>query len=318
LGSSRTNRCRCPGTICAAALLWIIAACSISSAARAQSNDDCLACHSPSGLANPPRPGLNLAALRRFLVDADLFHNSNHGKLECKVCHGPGFAEYPHKADARQQISQCAECHAQKVLRIEAQFDKSVHATALPGKFTCTTCHDPHKFLAASRLGDPPRIVAQDNTMCLDCHRSDKRFHALAPPDKERPDLERVHDWLPNVQSHWRSVRCVECHTPVSTVKSLALSHEILARGGAVHDCVACHSRDSALRTRLYRHLVETEQEQAGFLNSVILRNAYVIGATRNTYLDLVGAGLIVGVIACVTGHGVLRLFAGWWRGRRR
>jgi hypothetical protein len=113
-------------------------------------------------------------------------------------------------------------------------------------------------------------------------------------------------------------VRCVECHTPVSNVKSLALSHEVLDRGGAVHDCVACHSRETALRTRLYRHLVEAEQEQAGFLNSVILRNAYVIGATRNTYLDLAGAGLIVGVIGAVTGHGVLRLCAGWWRGRRR
>ena len=34
---------------------------------------------------------------------------------------------------------------------------------------------------------------------------------------------------------------------------------------------------------------MESEQETAGFLNSAILRNAYVIGATRNTYLDLAG-----------------------------
>ena len=206
-----------------------------------------------------------------------------------------------------QQISQCSECHAQKVMRIEAQFDSSVHATRLPEKFTCTTCHDPHRFLAAARLVDPRRIVAQDNAMCLDCHGSDRRFHAIAP-DKERADLERAHDWLPNIQLHWKNVRCVECHTPVSTVKSLALSHQILAAKDTGRDCVACHTRDSALRTRLYRHLIAAEQESAGFANSVILRNAYVIGATRNTYLDLAGGLLIAGVVGGVTGHGILRL----------
>jgi len=306
--------------------LCIAATCAVAAhAPRAQdrigegirrSNAECLTCHAPSALAHPPRADLNLDQLKRFLVDPDLFAGSNHGGLECKTCHGPGFAAFPHAAGARQQISQCSECHAQKVLRIEAQFDKSVHATQLPGKFTCTTYHDPHKFLAAAKLVDPRRIVAQDNAMCLDCHRSDRRFHVLAP-DKERPDLEQAHDWLPNIQLHWKSVRCVECHTPVSTVKSLALSHEVLARSDIGRDCVACHSRDSALRTRLYRHLIEAEQETAGFVNSVILRNAYVIGATRNSYLDLWGGFLLAGVVGAVAGHGLLRLFAGFRRGRR-
>jgi predicted CXXCH cytochrome family protein len=282
-----------------------------------KSNGECLTCHSPTALANPPRADLDLAKLKRYLVDAELFNSSNHGGVECKTCHGPGFVAFPHKDNARQQISQCSECHAQKVLRIETQFDKSVHATQLPGKFTCTTCHDPHKFRAARNLGDPRRIVAQDNRMCLDCHQFDRPYHALAP-DKERPDLERAHDWLPNIQLHWKDVRCVECHTPVSTVKTLALSHEILLRSDAGKDCVACHSRESTLRTRLYRHLVESEQETAGFLNSAILRHAYVIGATRNTYLDVAGGLLIAGTVGAVTGHGLVRFVAGIWRRRRR
>jgi predicted CXXCH cytochrome family protein len=250
-------------------------------------------------------------------VDTELYSSSNHGGVECKTCHGAGFAEFPHKDAARQQISQCSECHAQKVLRIEAQFDKSVHATLLPGKFTCTTCHNPHVFKSARKLFYPRQIVAQDNRMCMDCHQSDRRFHALAP-DKERSDLERAHTWLPHIQSHWKDVRCVECHTPVSTVKTLALSHEILRRSDAGKDCVACHSKESALRTRLYRHLVGAEQETAGFLNSVILRNSYVIGASRNTYLDWVGGLLVAGTVGAVAGHGILRCAAGFWRKRRR
>jgi predicted CXXCH cytochrome family protein len=282
-----------------------------------KSNGECLACHAASAPSNPPRADLDLAALRHFMVDADVFTGSNHGGVECKTCHGPGVAVFPHKADARQQISQCSECHAQKVFRIEAQLEKSVHAIHLADKFTCTTCHDPHRFQAAKKLGDPRRIVAQDNAMCMGCHQSDRRFHALAP-DKERADLERAHDWLPNIQLHFKAVRCVECHTPVSTVKSLALSHEILGRSDAGKDCVACHSRQSTLRTRLYRHLVESELETAGFFNTAILRNAYVIGASRNTYLDRIGGLLVAGTIGAVAGHGLLRFITGCWRRRRR
>ena len=283
-----------------------------------QSNGECLACHARSApTPPPPRADFDTDKVKRFLVDAAMFSSSNHGGVECKTCHGAGFSTFPHKQDARAQISQCSECHAQKVLRIEAQFDKSVHATQLPGKFTCTTCHDPHKFQAAKKLGDPRRIVAQDNRMCADCHQSDRQFHALAP-DRERADLERVHDWLPNTQLHWKAVRCVECHTPVSTVKTLALSHQILGRSDTTKDCVACHSQASTLRTRLYRHLVEAEQETNGFLNSVILRHSYVIGATRNSYLDIAGGLLIAGTLGGAAGHALFRIIAGAWRKRRR
>ena len=278
-----------------------------------KSNGECLACHAKLVRRIRPRADVDPEKLKRFLVDAPLFASSNHGGVECKTCHGPGFVTFPHKEGARQQISQCSECHAQKVMRIEAQFDKSVHVTRQPGKFTCTTCHDPHKFEIAQRLGDPRQIVAQDNRMCEDCHRSDRPFHALAP-DKDRVDIDHAHDWLPNTQLHWKAVRCVECHTPVSTVKTLALSHEILGRSATEKNCIACHSQASTLRTRLYRHLAQSEQETDGFLNSVILRNSYVIGATRNRYLDLAGGFLIVGVVGGIAGHGMFRVVAGFWR----
>ena len=62
-----------------------------------KSNGECLTCHSPTAPANPPRADLDLAKLKRFLVDAELFTGSNHGGVECKTCHGPGFAAFPHK-----------------------------------------------------------------------------------------------------------------------------------------------------------------------------------------------------------------------------
>ena len=72
----------------------------------------------------------------------------------------------------------------------------------------------------------------------------------------------------------------------------------------------ACHSADSSLKARLYRHLVSEERERLGFANSIILADSYVLGATRNTLLDTVlmiafGA-MLVGLLV----HGVGRIVA--------
>lgn len=71
---------------------------------------------------------------------------------------------------------------------------------------------------------------------------------------------------------------------------------------------MTCHTRNTALRTRLYRHVAESETAQLGFLNSAIVGSAYVIGATRNTYLDLFGLGLVGATLAGVVGHGIIRI----------
>lgn len=174
-------------------------------------------------------------------------------------------------------------------MKVEKQYHASVHAKNLSEKLTCTSCHDPHLFNVAAKMSNPKSVVAQDNAMCLDCHESEERYRAMAPADKKRPDLDRIHAWLPNTRAHWGGVRCIECHTPVSTKMQ---SHELVNKDKATRDCVACHSRDTALKTRLYRHVVANEQEKFGFANSVILANSYVVGAT----------------VGGVLGHGFLRI----------
>lgn len=280
-----------------------------------KSNDQCLACHSEAGLHALSRPDVNKAELAGRMVDPEAFRQSNHANVECVACHVSGFKEFPHAEKAKKQINWCDECHTRQFLRIEDQFLKSVHAKKAkeqPGAFTCVTCHDPHVFLKASHFSTTRQAVKQDNAMCLQCHASDQRFAQLSKDP--RPNLDKIHDWLPNTPLHWAAVRCVECHTPVS---QSILSHEILPAEKAEKNCVACHSANSTLRVRLYRHLVEQERETAGFINSVILNEAYVIGATRNRYLDLafgLAAAVTVGGIAL---HGLARFLAGLRRRRR-
>lgn len=280
-----------------------------------QSNAQCLACHSEAGLHSLDRTDVDKAALAVLQVDPEAFRKSNHGNVECLACHVTGFKEFPHAAAAKKQINWCDECHTRQFLRIEDQFSKSVHAKKAkeqPGSFTCVTCHDPHVFLKASHFSTTRQAVSQDNAMCLQCHASDQRFAQLS--QEARPNLDKIHDWLPNTPLHWAAVRCVECHTPVP---QSILSHEIVPAERAEKNCVSCHSANSTLRVRLYRHLVEEERETVGFINSVILNEAYVIGATRNRYLDM-AFGLVAAVVVGGIGlHGLARFVAGLRRRRR-
>ena len=285
-----------------------------------KSNSECFACHSEEGLKNPPRQDMDLAKLRSLQHDPSVFGGSNHGLMECKQCHGSGYSAFPHDAAAKENLSPCEECHAVKVMRVEKQFSASVHAKNLKDKFTCTTCHDPHADLIASKLIDPHKIVAQDNRICLDCHDSDEKFARFAPDDqttsakKIRPDIDAIHEWLPNTRLHWQAVRCVECHTPMAKT----LSHEIVDKEKAEKKCLSCHSADSSLKTRLYRHLVKEEQQRLGFTNSIILSNSYVLGATRHPVLDTVVLAAFGAMIIALVMHGIARGVAYFLRRREK
>ncbi|MBM3556980.1 MAG: hypothetical protein FJX47_15660, partial [Alphaproteobacteria bacterium] len=223
-----------------------------------KSNAECFSCHSEAGLKNPPREGMDLEKLRQTVRDDDVFNRSNHGQMECRQCHGQGYQLYPHAEGSKDKISPCEQCHAVQVMRVEIQFDTSVHAKNLRDKFTCSTCHDPHVALSTAKIGDPRKAAIQDNHVCLECHNSDLTYAKFAPDNKRRPNVDRIHDWLPNTKLHWEKVRCIDCHTPPS--KSV-LSHDIGGKDKAERNCVSCHSRNTTLATRLYRHLSKSETQ---------------------------------------------------------
>ena len=275
------------------------------------SNDECLACHSEAGITHPPKEGLDLKKLRGLVRDKVDFYNSDHQRLACTKCHNEGYDEHPHAADAKDMTSTCSDCHDKKATALQKQFDKSVHAKNLSDKFACTTCHDPHLMRLAAKLSDPHKIVAQDNRVCLSCHDSDEKFAKFAPEKKSRPLIDEIHSWLPNTRLHWTAVRCVECHTPAVAAGEM-ISHEILNKEKAEKKCLTCHSANSSLKTRLYRHLVKEEQEKLGFANSVILSHTYVLGATRHPVLDtllmIAFGAMALGLLAHGLGRIVSRL----------
>lgn len=284
-----------------------------------KANEACYACHSAAGIAKPPKADLDLSKLKDSRLERSVYNPSDHGVMDCRECHaGNHYNDYPHAEIGKTTTSACTDCHAAKVLRLEPQFNASVHAKVkgVKEKFTCSTCHNAHINIVQKRLMDPAKIVAQDNHGCLECHNSDQTFAKFAPEGektpgqkKKRPDIDTIHEWLPNAKAHWKAVRCIECHTPAVAAEKM-LSHEILNKEKAEKKCLTCHSANSTLKVRLYRHMVKDEQQRLGFTNSVILSNSYVIGATRHPLLDAIVIGLVVLTLAGVLVHGAIRIVA--------
>ena len=279
----------------------------------AKANAECLGCHSEQGLKNPPRADMNLRGLANLLVSGERFTKSVHGEESCKDCHGASYSKFPHEGNSRFQIKMCPECHKTAGREKQAQFQTTLHFKNHPYNFTCTSCHDPHTLQKPKALGSAKRVAAQDNGMCRDCHDSDYRWGKFTT--RERPNLLEVHKWQPNPELHWQSVRCVDCHTPP---QETGTNHALVGKDKAERDCVTCHSSTSSLRTRLYRFFAEQQSvANKGFLNGAVLTQAYVVGATRNEWVDWGTWAITAFLIFGLAVHGGLRILFHQLRQRR-
>ncbi|KPL25976.1 MAG: hypothetical protein AMS23_03780, partial [Bacteroides sp. SM1_62] len=99
-----------------------------------------------------------------------------------------------------------------------------------------------------------------------------------------------------NQALHFQSVRCIECHTQISD--SILVAHLVLPKEEAVQNCSECHSSDSRLMATLYKFQSIEARNQYGFFNAVVMNEAYVIGANRNYFLNLVS--LVIFGLVCV------------------
>lgn len=258
----------------------------------------CLRCHAMPTLAYRNPENGDIVDLS---IDREGLAHSVHGELACIDCHRRSYRRYPHPDRPAPGDLDCIGCHEdddQKLSRgwvdIDAEFKRSVHAVSDSPKaadFSCHSCHDPHRFRPAA-VGEPiVQIVRNHNGVCLSCHGG-----LVAP-------FSTSHDWLPNRDAHWGSVRCVDCHTPVA----LFANHEILPAEDSAKNCVSCHSADAQLLARLYHFRSEEDIARSGLLAKAVFNEAYVVGMSKSPALDrlsLIMMGLTVLLLAA---HGVGR-----------
>jgi hypothetical protein len=270
----------------------------------------CFGCHTGKArIFIHPRTGER----KEILIDIAAQRAAGHGDLACQECHVKGFDIFPHSGKTSLG---CMECHPREgadakadapydFLRIEREFESTAHFTGHPAKFGCAQCHHPHYFEATVDLGSPQAILEAHNAWCRTCHAEnpeqppDTIASGLADPAV--PDLVAEHAMIPHPAIHLRKSRCVDCHSgPAHTV-----SHTLPARGEG-GGCVWCHALDS-VHGRLYRYVGEV-REASGFTNPAIMRDSYVMGATRYGPLDVLAYVVACGAFVAVLAHAAMRV----------
>ncbi|MGD8414780.1 MAG: cytochrome b/b6 domain-containing protein, partial [Candidatus Latescibacterota bacterium] len=215
-----------------------------------------------------------------------------------------GFDVVPHKIKHSATLT-CADCHGSKIARIEAQFERSVHASAGDGSFRCVYCHDPHAPPPFELNLSVRDHVEFTNGICINCHANAARYRAVTGRDDLPPSLYESHAWLPRAGTHARIVLCVCCHTPVDHEGS----HEILPKSRAQRKCESCHHQNSPVA----RKFLGEPDRTTWITHEVWFGDAYVKGAMRHRLVDGILLALAAFVILAALGHGVLL-----WISRRR
>jgi hypothetical protein len=248
------------------------------------------------------------------IINPDLFYASNHKNFKCTDCHSEDFQVWPHSAEVRMEAkNNCIDCHGGDEQyakfhfeKIEKEFALSIHAVKHGQDFNCFTCHEPHSYKISARKDSITKnIIAYDNNICLSCHNNINRFSLIS--DKPKPNIIDKHDWLPNQSRHFQNVRCIECHARAAD--SLLVPHNIQPKEKAVKMCVECHSKNSLLLESLYHYnRSKINATSLGFENEIILNSSYVIGANRNSYLNIISLIIFALVLGGILMHVTFRI----------
>ncbi len=246
------------------------------------------------------------------IIDRNKFYIANHKSFSCTDCHSEDYTKFPHPGQLRMGMSNnCLDCHGGdekfakfKFEEIDSDYRKSVHFKLEDEGFTCWSCHNPHEYKISIRDSkNLKETILYDNNICLDCHSNYNRFQLLS--DKGEVNIMKKHDWLPDQAAHFKSVRCIECHSAIND--SVLVSHQIMPKENAVRKCNECHSKNSLLMSSLYKFQYQGKSK-AGFLNGIILNQSYVIGANRNEYLEWISFVIFTIVLIVIGIHVFLRM----------
>lgn len=179
----------------------------------AQSNDDCMMCHSDPELTKLVDDTVEVS----MYVDQEAYDNSIHGFFECMDCH-MDIEDIPHEENL--QKVDCANCHDDAT---EA-YGKGIHGIAYSGgsdiAATCADCHGKHDILSSD---DPNSKTFHGNlaVTCGNCHSRPEVNMRFGARDIDRVELYKksVHGRLLQEDPEMEVATCTDCHG----------SHEVLS-----------------------------------------------------------------------------------------
>jgi hypothetical protein len=280
-----------------------------------EDNERCFKCHGQSKYEYTNETlgrQVRAAMFSEIIIDRNRFYSANHRSFSCTDCHSQEYVKFPHSGELRmEQIYNCMDCHGgdDKFAKfnfeaIQSEYQKSTHFKLEAEGFTCWSCHNPHDYKINIRnASDLKEAILYDNNICLRCHSNYNQFQLLS--EREEINILQKHEWLPDQETHFKNVRCIECHTERND--TILVSHLINPVEKAVKRCNECHSQNSLLMSSLYK-FESKEQRKDGFFNGIIMNESYVIGANRNRYLNNLSIIIFIILSGVITVHMIFRV----------
>ncbi len=196
----------------------------------AQTNDDCLTCHSDSTLTMVK----NKKTISLY-VDSNVLAHSAHAKVQCIACHtGFDINNTPHKKNI--QPIDCQSCHKGIALKhpFHPQMLKGNTVTGGPD-VNCVGCHGTHDVISpkvpGSKFNNSNMVEA-----CGSCHKSEKaQFVTSAHANGLREGIKGA----PN---------CFTCHK--NQITSITVKDTAVVKLAQEKLCLSCHLNNPQIRAR--------------------------------------------------------------------
>lgn len=238
---------------------------------NAQSNEDCMQCHSDRSLASQD----SLGKSHSLYVDLNLLKSSAHGQLECTSCH-TGIKELPHSeklpvvkcgtchtAEAKiyqwhgreklgedPDLPKCEDCHGTHDVFNSSSKKSRVHPLNLPQ--TCGKCHENIDLIKKHGiLVDNPVTVFKSSVhgkasigglyfaaTCKDCHSTEGTAHRILSPGNPLSSINHFN--IPKT--------CGRCHKGIENDYWEGIHGQLTARGETDSPvCSNCHGEHGIL-----------------------------------------------------------------------
>ena len=223
-----------------------------SSLIFAQTNSDCLDCHSDTDLTYE-RNGKEVSI---FTSESKL-NNSAHGKLQCISCHkGFDAEDIPHKEGNKIYRVDCANCHKDVVNQNKEDIHSRLKQKNGIKTPDCLSCHNSHEVKKIVQISDKTKFF------CSDCHTTTKTadgFHK-----RKFIDDQVCADCHDNVEDHklelsvsvHNKIACTDCHIYVANNFD---DHSEVPTGAIQEGCAFCHNDVIEIHESSIHHIKTTE-----------------------------------------------------------
>lgn len=200
----------------------------VPSLTNAQSNDDCLMCHSDNDLSMEKK-----GKMVSLYVNENVLNRSAHAKLNCISCHS-GFSadDIPHK-DPITQVN-CVSCHQASLTK--HQFHPQILKSGGRGTgadVDCKSCHGTHEVIKVSASkwsrANIPVSCGQCHKDASDSYQLSNHYEAFKKGEISAPD-------------------CIYCHRINITESSGKTKLELKVAQEKL--CLSCHLDDPEIRRR--------------------------------------------------------------------